>query len=542
MLDQKYFMQNHIEKEAKVFDINVLDVVSRLKQHGARKSLDTVTFIETYDFPAVRLKKRVNEHLPQKFTHIFREVEKLGQKNQSLTAKGAYLRLRKEGPRSELILKYSAGKKNARIKSEREISVPIRDRKEWKAAQTLLIQFGLKKVFHQEKRRVSYIHDKSRLRFDIDTWPGVPTYVEIEGESKKDIERGALMIGYSPSQLTSAKGAEIFKRYSVSPVYLVFKKGTVQVKHANLLRVMYSVLRNHDITGKNADVIVNHYYEAELKGRKTHGIRKFCWDLQFYSQRKGAPKIISNKGAVALVNGNKEIGPLAAQFCVELASQKARQFGISLIGITNFQRYGILSTWTKFLAEKGLVGIVCNTTEPFVLPPGTGKLPVLGTNPLSIGFPTSTDPIILDMSTTKEPMSLVWSERARGGELPAQSFFDAHGSYTTDPGLAKWAEAWGGIKGFNLSLMLQLLCGPLLGVDTTHTWKNPYEVGAIFIAINPKSISRQVTSKNVDYFSKFMRKNGVILPGDRSKKEYALKKKKKNVILSEQVWGWLNLI
>lgn len=537
-------MQNHIEQEAKILDIDTGVVVEKLQKNGARKILDAITIIETYDVYGTHIpKKRGRSELHQRYSRIIAEVEKFTQSKNSLLSQGAYLRLRQEGKRSELILKYGTGKKDVRIKSEREISISVRSKKEWKSVQAMLEERGLRKVFYQEKHRISYVYDKANLRFDIDTWPGVPTYIEIEGASNEAIKKGARMIGYRASDLRSFKAKEVFKKYSISPIFLTFKKNSVQITHNKLLTVMHSALSKRGIVKKDADWIVNHYYEAELMGKKTHGVGKFCWDMQFYDQRISKPKVIKDSYAVAIVDGNREIGPLAARFCIDLVTKKANQFGIAVIGLRNFQRYGVLATWTKTIAEKGLVGIVTNSTEPFVVPPNGKKIPVLGTNPLSIGFPTATNPIVMDISTTKEPMSLVWYKRTRGGVLPKNTFFDSKGMYTTDPWLARWVDVWGGLKGFNFSCMLQLFSGPLLGAQTEHAWENPYEVGAVFIAINPDFLqSRSTVEKSTTDFIRFLKKNNVILPGDHGRAVYTLNKKKKTIILSEQVWGWLNLL
>ena len=56
-------MQNHIEHEAKILDIDKNKVIHRLERLGARKILNTVTVIETYDVnPAIKLKKKINDN------------------------------------------------------------------------------------------------------------------------------------------------------------------------------------------------------------------------------------------------------------------------------------------------------------------------------------------------------------------------------------------------------------------------------------------------------------------------------------------------
>lgn len=528
-------MQNHIKKEGIILEIDKRKVTGTFKQLGARKILDTTSTIETYDLVATQKIRTRRLSQQKKFNVIIEKVNKLTiHGKRSLLSQDVCLFLCKEGGRIELILEYG--------KRKQKINVPLRGHKEWKSTQLLLKKIGLKKVSHQEKHSISYVYDPLSLRFDVETLPGAPTYARIVGNKWSSIKRGPQFLGYNISDLRSYKVEDIFLKYSVSSIYTSFSHAKVKIKIKKLLNVMREVLREKELSREEIDYITNHYLDAELAGKVTHGIYKFCWDIGRYHERRGKPKIISEHNATALVDGRREIGPFAAKFCVKLAIQKAKRYGIAAIGLKNFQRYGGLSTFTKGIAAEKCVGIVFNTTYPFTAFP-TKKLPVLGTNPISIAVPTKTKPVVLDMSTTKAPMNLVGYESMKGGTLPANTFLSGEGSYTTDPLQAHLVEAWGGIKGFNLSFMLQLLAGPLLGVKTESTEINHYEVGAIFIAIDPSFFSSfENFQKQITRFITFARQGGSKIPGEYSRDKYATNIKKKFIILPQTVWDWLNLL
>lgn len=534
-------MQNHIEHEAKILDIDKDKVIRRLERLGAKKILDAVTVIETYDVnPAIKPKKKINKN--SVFSPILEKIFALTKNGESLLDGSAYLRLRKEGKKSELILKYSENQKGTRIKSEREISIPVRNSKEWVMAQTSLKRTGFVQKFYQEKHRASYIYDLLALRFDIDTWPNVPPYIEIEGERKSDINKGAKILGFNTSNLRSDKAKDVFLRYSVSPVYMSFSKKTAKISIVELLCIMIKVLRNKGLIKSDARYIAEHYLTAELSGKTTHGIRKFCWDVGIYEHRTGKPKIVRDNPATAIVDGNREIGPLAARFCAQLAAKKAKQFGIAAVGLKNFQRYGTLGSFTTDIALQGCIGIAFNSTEPFVTIPESTS-PILGTNPFSIAVPTKEQPVILDMATTKFPMSLVWHARSNRQNLPSNAFIDENGKYTTNPFFARHVETWGGVKGFNFSFILQLILNSLLSVDTQDAWDDPYAVGAMFIAINPDFFtSHKDFTKNVTEFIQFTKLHGATIPGNHGYKAYKTNLKRKKILLSEQTLGWLNLL
>lgn len=213
---------NHIEFEGKILEINTENVIKKLKKLGAKKILDAVTYIETYDLLYPDLLKKSARQYPYKFYLLLKQLRVLARNNKNLIDQRAYLRLRQEGKRRELVLKYPS-QSDSQIKAEREISIEI-SQSEWRQTKKMLQALGFEQCFYQEKKRISYIYEKIDLRFDLDTWPRVPTYVEIEGKCKSDIITGAKLIGYKPKELLSIKAKELFKKYSVCPIYLSFKK------------------------------------------------------------------------------------------------------------------------------------------------------------------------------------------------------------------------------------------------------------------------------------------------------------------------------
>ncbi len=56
-----------------------------------------------------------------------------------------------------------------------------------------ILVFGLREVRYRELRRGVALDD---LVFDIDTWPGLPTFVEIEGPDEATVRRGASLLGF----------------------------------------------------------------------------------------------------------------------------------------------------------------------------------------------------------------------------------------------------------------------------------------------------------------------------------------------------------
>ncbi|MFE7583587.1 Ldh family oxidoreductase [Streptomyces gardneri] len=230
--------------------------------------------------------------------------------------------------------------------------------------------------------------------------------------------------------------------------------------------------------------VAEHFLTGELRGKPSHGLAKFAFESRFFPERQAPPEIVRERGAFAVVDAHREIGPLSAEFATAAAIERARRLGIGLVGVINTQRYGVLSTFTEAIAAHGLIGIAANTSRAEAVPAG-GATPVLGVNPLSFALPTLGDPLSADMGTTLAPMGVLWEHRRSGQPLPEQCFVDADGRTTRDPYAASSAIVFGDHRGLALSLLLQVLTGSLfgfpMGSDVDSTWTTGYA----FIALDP---------------------------------------------------------
>jgi L-2-hydroxycarboxylate dehydrogenase (NAD+) len=306
----------------------------------------------------------------------------------------------------------------------------------------------------------------------------------------------------------------------------------MKISISELKTLMRKKIQSSGVSSKNCEFVINYYIEAELIGKKSHGIGKFCWESQYFKERLGSPFIEKDLKTILTINGNKELGPLAAKFAVELLKKRSKKYGLAIVFMKNAQRYGALNTWARILAENNLIGLVMNTSEPLVAYPGA-LTNVLGTNPLGIGIP-ATKPVIIDMATSKKAMGLTWQCLRENSKLPDQTFFDSKGKYTTNPRLAKSVEVFGGYKGFYLSLFIQMFCDSLW--DNKKT-KNKFDFGYVFFAFNPSFIINIKKFKNNNDLlikkiksSKTNNKVKIIIPGEKTNK--APKRKYLDITLS----------
>ncbi|MFF3665040.1 class IV adenylate cyclase [Microtetraspora malaysiensis] len=117
---------------------------------------------------------------------------------------GQWLRLRDEGTRSTLTLKQVTDATT--INGTTEIETEVTDRA---AMAEILRHLGLREVRYQENYREEWRLDD--ITVDIDTWPDLPTFVEIEGPDEAAVRRGASLLGFDYSEARFGSVDEIYK-------------------------------------------------------------------------------------------------------------------------------------------------------------------------------------------------------------------------------------------------------------------------------------------------------------------------------------------
>ena len=122
-----------------------------------------------------------------------------------------WIRLRKTNNKITLATKHILANNDTNLQQMLETEIEVSS---FEGANDLLIQLGYYFKSYQEKKRLSY-----RLwdhQIDLDTWPGIPTYMEIEGNSEEDINNILEKLGFSISDAISCTADEVYRIYGKS--------------------------------------------------------------------------------------------------------------------------------------------------------------------------------------------------------------------------------------------------------------------------------------------------------------------------------------
>ena len=122
-----------------------------------------------------------------------------------------WIRLRETNDKTTIAVKHVLAPNETDFEQmlETEIEVPSMEQ-----ANELLEALGFSYKSYQEKRRITYELDGFEI--DIDSWPGIPTYLEIEGDNEEELDSILKKIGYSLEESISCNANEVYARYNKS--------------------------------------------------------------------------------------------------------------------------------------------------------------------------------------------------------------------------------------------------------------------------------------------------------------------------------------
>jgi len=120
---------------------------------------------------------------------------------------GKWIRLRDNGNRTTLTVKEIT---SDAIDGTHEVEVSVDD---FAATNALLEMMGFSAKSYQETKRTSYTLDGAEL--ELDTWPGIPPYLEIEAATKADVVGVAELLGYTEADLTGENTIKIYARHGI---------------------------------------------------------------------------------------------------------------------------------------------------------------------------------------------------------------------------------------------------------------------------------------------------------------------------------------
>ncbi len=277
----------------------------------------------------------------------------------------------------------------------------------------------------------------------------------------------------------------------------------ISVTPAVLEMFVVRIMRAVGLNDADARTVAWALVSANLEGIDTHGVSR----LALYARRVRAGLAAAHPAlrwshpapAVALLDADNALGPVAAAAAIDEAVRLAQVQGVGMVAVAHTNHAAALSAYTERAAASGCIALMtCNT--PPGMPPWGGRVAFFGTNPLAFSAPGPTPaepPIVVDMATSMVARGNIIMAARQGQAIPEGWAIDAEGNPTTDPqaALAGAVLPMAGAKGYALALMIEILSAILPGtswgpqVRSPYTdWSQPTDAGIWCLAIWPGAL------------------------------------------------------
>lgn len=162
----------NIEYEIRVLEIDVADMIKKLEELGAIK---------------------VGEWNQRRFVYDTKPRHD-----------SKWFRLRTNGEVATLT--YKNVEKNS-IDGTKELEIEVSD---FDKTNELLELMGYVNRGYQENKRIRYM--LNGVEIDIDSWPMIPTYMEIEGSSKEEVENTLKLLSVDNNKITTLNCDDIYRQ------------------------------------------------------------------------------------------------------------------------------------------------------------------------------------------------------------------------------------------------------------------------------------------------------------------------------------------
>ncbi|SMX36820.1 Ldh family oxidoreductase [Octadecabacter ascidiaceicola] len=282
-----------------------------------------------------------------------------------------------------------------------------------------------------------------------------------------------------------------------------------QISLSEIKTLSLSILSHVGYGRAHAAAITEMLYACQLDDCQSHGLFRLIMCAQTMLAGKvdghALPHVAHSDNAVVKVDARGGISLLAFEKALPALVEKSRHHGIAAMAINNCFHFSALWPEVERLSAAGLAAMAMVPSHSWVAPAG-GTRGSLGTNPLAFSWPRSgQDPFTFDFATSGFARGEIELYKRAGKPLPAGVAIDRDGNPTTDPQSALDGAmlTFGGYKGSALSVMIELLAGPLID-DMTSLESMEFAGGAagapyhgeIILAFDPVQFSNGKVAEN----------------------------------------------
>ncbi|WP_332719819.1 Ldh family oxidoreductase [Pelagibacterium mangrovi] len=304
---------------------------------------------------------------------------------------------------------------------------------------------------------------------------------------------------------------------------------------AALNRFSRSILVAAGMEPAAAGIVSDALVQADCRGTASHGLIRLPFLVARLVDGGANPRpdiaVVTEASAMAVVDADAALGPVAATYAMRLASTKAAQAGIGAVTVRNSDFIGTCAHSAMIALEAGHIGMTWTNGHPGMAPWG-GRKNAIGNNPLAWAVPGGSGaPVVLDIAMSVVAGGKIRHAAKTGSAVPTGWIVDAAGNDTNRPedfpqGGALLAL---GHKGYGLAVIGEILGGALAGaamLGGVSQWftatDRPTGNGHFHLAIDPERfIGRAEFNARMDALRETLHRTprrpgveAIVLPGE----------------------------
>ncbi len=275
------------------------------------------------------------------------------------------------------------------------------------------------------------------------------------------------------------------------------------------------VFMAYGLSKEDSEICADILLESDKRGIESHGCNRLKpIYLDRLKSKIQSPitnlEVIRETPTTAVLDAHDGMGMVASYKAMEMAIDKAKKYGMSMVTVRNSTHYGIAGYYTTMATKQGLIGITGTNARPSIAPT-FGVSNQLGTNPLTFGMPSDEEfPFVLDCATSIMQRGKIEYYAKTNQKTPVGTVIGSNGEVLTDSEqilklltnneaalapLGGIGEELGGYKGYGFACVVEILSAALSqgvflsalsGIDENGK-KTRIPLGHFFIVIDPEA-------------------------------------------------------
>lgn len=241
------------------------------------------------------------------------------------------------------------------------------------------------------------------------------------------------------------------------------------ISGSTVKEIIKGALLKENVDQQVAEYVAEGLTSTSLRGVDSHGVRLIHHYLAGVKSGRINPrpayKLEKKMPTAAILDADDTFGHAACMEAAKAAVDMASEYGSGHVAVKNSTHFGAAAYYSIEIAQHNMVGMSFTHSDSLIIPT-FGKRSFLGNNPVCFAAPVKDEePFCLDMATSITTFNEIRRLRETGEPAPEGVGADSEGRPSTDPNEITMLTPVGSYKGYGLSLMVEILCSMMTGMN-----------------------------------------------------------------------------